>query len=123
MAGCSEPGTSTDPRPILANQIVEVDATPGVRTRFVFQTEAPAFRVYFQTTVGSVTVVVILHGAELVRHTDATPSTDALEHHLIGQVNVSSAAEFDVELTGGGHARLQLVEIPAPPAPRTRGVR
>jgi hypothetical protein len=119
VAGCSEPGTSTDPKPVLANQIVEADASPGVRTRFVFETAAEGFSVYFQTTTGSVTIAVKLNGAELVRRTDATASSDGLEHHLVGQVNVSSPAQFDVEVTGSGHARFQLVELPPTPSARS----
>jgi hypothetical protein len=113
-AACSDLGTSTDPKPIVANQVVEADLTRGVRTRFTFETSVEAFTVYFQATAGSATIVVSLNGAELVRSTATTASTDDLDRHLVGQVNVTGPGdgEFDVDLTGAGHARFKLVELP-----------
>jgi hypothetical protein len=111
-AACSDLGTSTDPTPIVANQVVEADLTRGVRTRFVFATSVEAFRVYFQATSGSATMVVTLHGGELLRSTVATASNDDLDRHLVGQVNLSSPGEFEIALTGAGHARFKLVELP-----------
>ena len=92
-------------------QVVEADLVRGVRTRFVFTTSAGSFTVYFQATSGSATITVSLHGVELVRSVAATATTDDLDRHLVGQVNLSAPGEFEVGLTGAGHARFKLVEL------------
>ena len=99
--------------------MVEVDVTRGVRTRFVFHTTAAheVFSVLLQVTSGSATVVVSLDGAELLRHIEATPSTDELGNHLVGKVTASGPGDFDVVLTGAGHARLEIYEPTSPSEP------
>jgi hypothetical protein len=107
---CSDPNGS-GPRLIEANQIVTVDLVPRQIVRLYFLApEAGEVVFLFQTLMGSATIKVTgAGGAELLRRTDPTASSDPLDRHAVGAVTVSAPAQLDIDLTGSGQARIEIL--------------
>jgi hypothetical protein len=116
---CSEPATSSEPTPILVNQVVEVDLPTSGDARFVFQPTADdqIVTILFQATSGSASLVVTQGTTEVVRRAESA-TDNALGRHPAGTVTTAGRQPLGLRLTGSGHVRLEIFQALASPEHR-----